>query len=90
MISHPACCKNPEGCQLSYVEHLRGVILGVEAIPSRAVHRSPNVADEPAVDTSERTKRWAREADAYKTLRRAGYQPRHMLGSDRLVKALGG
>lgn len=89
-MSHPQCCKDPEGCDLPYVEHLRGVALGVEAIPTRAVHRSPGVHDELAVETTDRCRRWEADANAYKQLRRAGLEPRHVLGSRNIVKELGG
>jgi len=71
---HPACCRHPETCTLSYVEHLRGFVIGVDAIPTRAMHRTPGQPDEPASETSARQKRWDRDLPAYKRLRNAGME----------------
>jgi hypothetical protein len=84
MTKHPACCKSPETCTLRYVDHLRGFVLGVAAIPSRAVHRTPGQPDESATATSAREKRWAKDLPAFKALRGQGYHPRSVEGCDRL------
>lgn len=72
MGSHPACCRNPESCNLSYVEHLRGFSIGAEAMPTRA----PN-----AIQQKIRTKRWERDMDAYRRLRKEGFHPPKIDGS---------
>lgn len=78
---HPACCKNPEHCNLTYVEHLRGVVLGVSAISSRAVHRTPGQPDEPAAQTAIREQRWAQDMPAFKRLHDQGLTPPRVDGS---------
>jgi len=79
-VQHPACCKDPGNCSAtSYVEHLRGFVLGVNAIPSRAVHRTPRSAsgykppDEPAWRTEARERRWAKDMPAFERLQKAGH-----------------
>lgn len=89
-MSHPASCKNPEDCDLSYTEHLRGFVIGTAAIPSRAVTRTPGQPDEPSARTLEREKRWSRDHQAYRELRRAGIRPKSIAGSDHRVRELGG
>ena len=83
-VAHPACCPNPDTCDLAYRDHLVGFGLSASAVPSRAVHRTPGQPDEPATVTAEREKRWTRDLDAYKSLRRQGYRPRSFKGADRL------
>lgn len=85
VVAHPAACPNPETCELSYVEHLRGFGLTASAIPSRAVHRTPGQPDEPATETAAREKRLVKDLAAYKSLRRQGYRPRSVRGADRLA-----
>lgn len=86
-MSHPQCCKNPETCTLTYVEHLRGFQLGVNAIPTRAVHRSRRSdtgykpPDEPAVRTEARERRWSKDLPAFKELVRQGYNPPRIDGA---------
>jgi hypothetical protein len=84
-MSHPQSCRNPEGCHLSYVEHLRGFVIGVDALPTRAVHRSPGQRDEPAWRTAARERRWAKDMPAFKSLIEQGYDPPRIDGSDRLA-----
>lgn len=78
-MSHPACCKDPD-CQLSYVDHLRGFIVGAAAQPSR-VNRTPGQPDEPLSQTAIRDKRWDRDAAAYERLRKDGLHPPRVDGS---------
>jgi hypothetical protein len=89
-VSHPAACRNPESCDLSYVEHLRGFVIGVEAMPTRAVHRTPGLPDEPAVETNARQRRWDRELDAFKTLCVGGAEPETLAESPKRLQELGG
>lgn len=84
-MSHPACCPDPDTCDLSYSAHLVGFGLSARAIPSRAIHRTPGQPDEPAVETAERERRWSKDLDAYKSLRQQGYRPRSFKGADRLA-----
>lgn len=74
-MEHPACCRHPETCTLTYREHLLGVVLAASAVPSRAVNRTPGQPDEPAIETHARQKRWDRDNAAYKRLRQAGHRP---------------
>lgn len=69
---HPACCKHPETCTLTYREHLLGVVLGASAIPSRAINRTPGQPDEPAVNVDRRQARWERDGSAFKQMHAAG------------------
>lgn len=86
MTQHPACCPNPDTCDLtSYRDHLVGFGLSASAIPSRAVHRTPGQPDEPATETAAREKRLVRDLAAYKSLRQQGYRPRSVRGADRLA-----
>lgn len=89
-MSHPACCPDPDTCQLAYVEHLRGFVIGAAAIPSRAVNRTPGQPDEPATRTHARERRWQADHDAYRTLRRSGHRPKSIAGSAARVRELGG
>jgi hypothetical protein len=95
-VTHPASCNDPANCTLSYVEHLRGFVLGVNAIPSRAIHRTPRSSsgwkppDEPAWRTEARERRWAKDMPAFKRLHDAGHTPEHIDGSAQLEKDLGG
>jgi len=73
-VNHPECCTNPDTCQLSYVDHLRGFALTAAAVPSRAVTRNPGLPDEPAARTLAREKRWERDLPAHKRLRESGHQ----------------
>lgn len=85
-MNHPQACKDPETCEIkSYREHLLGFVLGVSAIPSRAVNRTEGQPDEPAIRTLAREKRWNRDLPAYKSLRKQGYRPRSVAGADRLA-----
>lgn len=83
-MPHPECCKEPDTCQLSYVQHLRGFVLGVDAIPTRAVTRNKGVPDEPSTVTRKREKQLVKDRDAYKRLRRDGLHPRALKGAARL------
>jgi hypothetical protein len=80
-MTHPASCRDPEHCDLSYRDHLVGFGLSAKAIPSRAVHRTPGQPDEPAIKTHNREKRWERDIPAYKRLHAEGLRPRRMEGS---------
>jgi len=73
--SHPACCSNPGTCTLTYREHLVGFGLSANALPTRAVNRTPGHADEPVTQTLTREKRWDRDMAAYKRLYRDGLRP---------------
>jgi hypothetical protein len=81
MTSHPACCPNPETCELSYRDHLAGFGLSATAVPSRRVNRSPGVPDEPVTQTLIREKRWARDMAAFKRLHDQGLTPPRIDGS---------
>jgi len=86
-MSHPQCCKDPDTCALSYVEHLKGFHLSATAIPTRTVtkYKSENpeivTPDEPTTQTLIREKRWERDIAAYKRLRKEGLQPRGLNGA---------
>lgn len=84
---HPAACKNPDTCQLRYVEHLRGFVIGVDAIPTRAVTRNRGMDDEPSTLTRAREKAMERDLPAYKALRRQGYRPRTIRGAHKLAQS---
>lgn len=96
MGNHPASCKDPDNCDRSYVEHLRGFVLGVAAIPTRAVNRTPRSAsgykppDEPAIRTLERQKRWDADLPAFERLHKAGQTPDRIDGSAAVERSLGG
>ncbi|NIR34904.1 MAG: hypothetical protein GWN07_02305 [Actinobacteria bacterium] len=89
-MTHPECCTNPHDCTLSYREHLTGFGIGVDAVPSRAVTRTPGQPDEPCTTTRQRETTWAADHDAYRQLRRAGIRPESIQGSADRVKGLGG
>lgn len=80
-MSHPQCCKNPDTCTLTYVEHLKGFGLSAMAIPSRAVTKTEGLPNEPTSQTIIREKRWDRDIAAYKRLHAEGLRPRRMEGS---------
>jgi hypothetical protein len=83
--THPACCKNPESCTLTYREHLVGVGLSSDATPTRrAVNHIKGLPDEPVSVTKAREKRLERDLPAYKRLRQDGLHPRSVKGSARL------
>jgi len=83
-MTHPQSCRNPETCDLSYVEHLRGFVIGVGALPTRGVHRSPGQPDEPAWRTQARERRWDKDMPAFARLVKDGVTPEHIDGSARL------
>jgi hypothetical protein len=88
-VSHPQCCKDPDNCSLTYIEHLRGFALSATAIPTRTVNRTPGnpelgiraQPDEPLVDALVREKRWDRDTAAFRRLWKDGVKPRRMEGS---------
>jgi hypothetical protein len=84
MTMHPASCKNPDTCDLSYVEHLRGFVIGVDAIPSRAVTRNKGMDDEPSTVTRARERRMSEDMPAYRRLRADGLHPRSVRGAARV------
>lgn len=88
-MNHPACCPHPDTCRLSYVEHLRGFVIGAAAIPSRAVHRTPGLPDEPAVRTAARNRSMEADCDSYKRLRKSGLRP-GFRGAAQHERSLGG
>lgn len=73
-MSHPQSCKNPESCQLSYVEHLRGFAIASGAMPTRR-----GASEVQAVNIRE--KRWQRDMDAFMRLHREGHTPPKIDGS---------
>lgn len=81
MSNHPASCKSPLTCTLTYRQHLLGFGVSATLIPNRAVHRSPNAPDEPAINTLTREKRWERDHEAFRRLHKQGYQPPQIEGS---------
>lgn len=89
-MSHPACCKNPDTCRLSYVEHLQGFVIGADAIPTRATHRTPGQPDEPAIETSRRNKRVAADVAAFKRLKQHGVKDAPFHGAAAHERRLGG
>jgi hypothetical protein len=86
-MTHPACCKDPDNCDLTYREHLINFGLSATAIPTRAVTRTKSevpgvtVPDEPTTQTIIREKRWERDLPAYKRLRAEGLEPRAVNGA---------
>lgn len=72
---HPASCRDPESCPLTYVEHLRGIGISAEALPNRRADAAATVAKDRVLD---------RDLDAYKRLRRDGIQPPRNQGSARM------
>lgn len=95
-MAHPQSCKNPETCTLTYREHLVGFVLGVNAIPSRAVHRTPPAVngyqppDEPAAVTEARQRRWDIDGAAFKRMKEAGLQDVPLDGAADYERSLGG
>jgi len=87
---HPASCKNPDTCRLSYVEHLRGFVVGCAATPTRGVHRTPGKRDEPVSVTLERVQRWDRENDAYRQLAVGGHDEVAFCDAPRVLREMGG
>lgn len=84
-MSHPACCKSPESCDLTYREHLVGVALSSDAIPTRRlVTRNEGAVDEPISVTKARERGLERDMPAFKRLRQDGLHPRSVKGSARL------
>lgn len=78
---HPACCKDPDNCELSYADHLRGVGISAYAIPNRATTKTPGSPDEPAIQTHIREKRWERDNAAFRRLHKDGLTPPQIDGS---------
>lgn len=70
---HPACCPNPDVCELTYRQHLLGFGVAAAAIPSRT--------SEDTLGALVREKRWERDMKAYKNLRADGLQPPQIDGS---------
>lgn len=79
--THPASCKDPDACTLTYVEHLRGFGLHSSIIPNRATTRTPGSPDEPTVQTNIREKRWERDNAAFRRLAKEGLTPPEVNGS---------
>lgn len=79
--THPACCKDPDHCSLSYRDHLVGFGLSATIIPNRAVTRTEGLPDEPTTQTLTRDKRWERDSAAYRRLHKEGLRPPRMEGS---------
>ena len=63
-MGHPASCADPDNCNLRYRDHLVGFGIAAAAIPSRVQGE--------CLDTLVREKRWQRDMDAYKRLRKDG------------------
>lgn len=80
-MTHPASCKSPSTCTLSYREHLVGFALSCTAIPNRAITHTPGQPDEPAIRTHTREQRWARDHAAFSRLTQQGVMPPHIDGS---------
>lgn len=75
-MSHPSSCQDPDVCQLTYREHLLGIAIAASALPTRAVHRTEGLPDEPVTKTRARQKRFDENNAAYKALREQGYRPK--------------
>lgn len=73
-MGHPQSCKDPENCNLRYVEHLRGFSLTSEAMPTRGKNHE-------VVRTNIREKRWMRDIPAFKRLTKEGYDVPQIDGS---------
>lgn len=71
-MSHPESCKDP-CCNLSYRQHLLSVAFSANALPTRRFTRTPGQPDEPVVQTNIRERRWERDTEAYKRLRKEGF-----------------
>ena len=80
-MNHPACCKDPEHCTLTYKQHLEGFGLSATIIPPRSINRTPGVPDEPVAQTLIREKRWERDMGAFERLHREGLTPPRVDGS---------
>lgn len=80
-MNHPASCKDPDNCDLSYADHLRGFGLTAAATPNRAVTRTPGMPDEPAIQTHIREQRFQRDNAAFRRLTAQGLMPPQINGS---------
>lgn len=80
-MTHPACCRHPDTCSLTYREHLIGVSISASATPNRLVNRTPGQADEPLSQTLIRERRWDRDMAAFKRLHDEGLTPPRVDGS---------
>jgi len=80
-MTHPACCKDPDNCDLSYADHLRGIVMGASAIPNRAITLTPGSPNEPAIQTEIREKRWQRDIAAFRRLHKDGVTPPQIDGA---------
>jgi hypothetical protein len=81
MTHHPASCKTPDTCTRTYREHLLGFVIGANALPTRGVHRTPGMPDEPAWQTEARERRWDKDMPAFKRLCQDGLEPASIDGS---------
>lgn len=81
MSQHPASCKSPATCTLSYRDHLVGFGVSATAIPSRLINHTPGVPDEPVAQTLIRERRWDRDMAAFKRLHDQGLTPPQVDGS---------
>lgn len=81
MSEHPASCKSPETCDLSYRDHLTGFGVSAWATSSGLVNRSEGLPDEPLSQTLIREKRWDRDMEAFKRLHDEGLTPPQVDGS---------
>ena len=88
-MSHPTSCTDP-ACTLRYVEHLRGLQISPNALPSRSVNRTKGKPDEPFTVTKERERRWDREGAAIEQLAAAGVDPPSLAEAPRMLQELGG
>lgn len=70
-MSHPESCTDAT-CTLTYREHLLAVNISGDALPTRAMNRTPGHADEPIAQTKIREKRWDRDEAAFMRLRKEG------------------
>jgi hypothetical protein len=80
-INHPASCKDPDNCDLTYRDHLVGFGLSSSAIPNHAVTRTPGMPNELTADTITREKRWERDNAAFRRLNAQGLMPPQINGS---------
>lgn len=71
-MEHPASCDDIN-CTLSYRDHLLGISISAAAMPTRT--------GEDTLGTMVREKRWQRDEDAYRRLRKDGLQPPRVDGS---------
>lgn len=79
-MSHPSSCRD-ERCSLSYREHLLGLQISPQALPTRSVTRNEAVHDEPTDVTRRRERQLERDMPAYKSMREQGLRPRGVIGS---------